>query len=216
MSKPIMEMSPPTVYAGEPFPIVNHITDLDDNPMRIAELKISSGVEMGRIGDLVYFNESGTHGIIFYDKNTVPVESTITIAGSTPQSQIQQVEQVVQQQSVFTYTVNVIDGQGSGTYPEGSNVTISAPAILDDMYIIKKKLVGWENLPYKEATVTFEADFDVETRPIYQQDFTMLLLAVGGVVGIGAVMTINKKKKQNKKDDDISEEDKIIDELLEK
>ncbi|HXG13926.1 MAG TPA: hypothetical protein VNK25_02220 [Candidatus Nitrosotenuis sp.] len=212
----IDSMHPPTVYAGEPFPIVNHITDLDDNPMRMAELKVSSGVEMGRIGDLVYFNESGTHGIIFYDKNTVPVESTITIAGSAPQPQIQQVEQDVQQESVFTYTINVIDGQGSGTYPEGSNVTISAPAVIDDMYIIKKKLVGWENLPYKEATVTFEADFDVETRPIYQQDFTMLLMAGGGAAGIGAVITINKKKKKNKKDDDISEENKIIDELLEK
>jgi hypothetical protein len=83
------------------------------------------------------------------------------------------------------------------------------------MYIIKKKLVGWENLPYKEATVTFEADSDVETRPIYQQDFTLVLMAAGGAAGIGAVITINKKKK-NKKDDDISEEDKIINELLEK
>jgi hypothetical protein len=211
----IDSMHPPTVYPGEPFPIVNHVTDLDGNLMRMADLKISSGVKMGRIGDLFYFNESGTHGIIFYDKNTVPVKSTITIAGSTPQPQIQQVEQAVQQKSVFTYTINVVDGQGSGIYQEGANVTISAPAVIDDMYIIKKKLVGWENLPYKEATVTFEADSDVETRPIYQQDFTLVLMAAGGAAGIGAVITINKKKK-NKKDDDISEEDKIINELLEK
>jgi hypothetical protein len=208
-------MHPRIVYAGEPFPIVTHITDLDGNPVRLADLRVSSSVEMGRIGNLVYFNQSGTHGIIFYDKNTVPIESTITIAGSTPQQEAQQVKREVQQQSVFTYTITVVDGQGSGTYPEGANVTISAPATIDDLFIIKKKLVGWENLPYKEATVTFEADSDVTTKPIYQQDLTMLLIAGAGLGGIGAIVTINKKKK-DKKDDDISEEDKIIDELLEK
>lgn len=212
----IESMHPDTVYVGEPFPLVNHVTDLDGNPMRIADLKVSSGVEMGKIGDLVYFNQSGTHGIIFYDKNTVPVESKITIAGAAPPSVQEQIQQIAEQPQVstFTYDIVVVDGEGSGTYPEGANVTISAPATVDDMFIIKKKLVGWENLPYAEATTTFQADDDVETRPIYQQDFTMLILAGGGAGGVGALITINKKK--NKKDDDTSEEDRIIDELLEK
>ncbi|MGQ0772604.1 MAG: hypothetical protein ACT4NT_07530 [Nitrososphaerota archaeon] len=213
----IESMHPGTVYAGEPFPLVNHVTDLDGNPMRIADLKVSSGVDLGRVGNLVYFNQSGTHGMIFYDKNTVPVESKITIAGAVPQLVQEQIQQAVEQPQVstFTYDITVVNGEGSGTYPEGANVTISAPATIDDMFIIKKKLVGWENLPYTEAAATFQADDDVETKPVYQQDFTMLIMAGGGAAGIGAVITINKKKNKNKKDD-VSEEDKIIDELLEK
>lgn len=217
----IESMHPSTVYAGEPFPLVNHITDLEDNPMSKADLKISSGVEMGKIGDLVYFNQSGTHGVIFYDKNTVPVESTIVVSGSAPQpvTEQQQVQQATAPAPAptFMYQVTVANGQGTGRYPEGANVTISAPAVIDDMYIIKKKLVGWENLPYKEATATFAADFDVETKPIYEQDLTMLFLAGGGGAGIGSVFVIKKKRKNTKPDDDsMSAEDKIIDELLEK
>lgn len=215
----IESMHPSTVYAGEPFPLVNHITDLENNPMSKAELKISSGVEMGKLGDLVYFNQSGTHGVIFYDKNTVPVVSTITVTDSAPQPVAeQQAQQVASPPPVtFTYQITVTNGEGTGRYPEGANVTISAPATIDDMYIIKKKLVGWENLPYKEATATFAADFDVETKPIYEQDMTMLFLAGGGGAGIGAVFVIKKKRKNAKPNDDsMSEEDKIIDELLEK
>ncbi len=215
----IDSMHPTKVYAGEPFPIVNHISDLDDNPMRKAELRVSSGAEMGTTDSLVYFNQSGTHGIIFYDKNTVPVESKITVAGLITE-QISEVEsqQVIEEKPPsFTYTINVVNGEGSGIYPEGATVTISAPVTIDDMFIIKKKLVGWENLPYQEATATFEADFDVETKPIYQNDLTMLFLASGGGVGVGSVVMLNKKRKKTKKDDDsMSEEERMIDELLEK
>lgn len=215
----IESMHPSTVYAGEAFPLINYITDLEGNPMMKADLKMSSGVEMGKIDDLVYFNQSGTHGIIFYDKNTVPIESTIVVSGIVPPIAEQQIQQITAPSPppVFTYQITVVNGQGSGTYPEGTNVTISAPETIDDMYIIKKKLVGWENLPYKEATVTFQADFDVETKPIYQQDLTMLFLAGGGGAGLGSVFVLKKKRKNTKKDDNnMSAEDKIIDELLEK
>lgn len=216
----IESMHPDTVYAGEPFPLVNYVTDLEENLLRKADLKVSSGVEMGMLGDLVYFNQSGTHGIIFFDKNTVPVESTITISGSapaSPQEQEAQVQPVEQKPTVFIYTVTVENGEGSGRYAEGTNVTLSAPATLDDVFIIKKKLVGWANLPYSSPTVSFEIDSDIETRPIYQQDMTFLFLIVGGGAGAGAAVVFKKKRKIKKKDDDnLSDEEKMIDELLEK
>lgn len=216
----IESMHPKTVYAGELFPIINHVTDLEGNPMRIAELKISSGVEMATSGNLAYLNQSGTHGVIFYDKNTVPIETTITVAGaapsSTPEQQAQQQIQVAVP-TITTYEITVVNGEGSGRYAEGTNVTISAPPTIDDMFVIKKKLVGWENLPYAESTVSFEADFDVETKPIYQQDFTMLVLIGVGAAGAGGVIVFKKKIKRVKKDDhSLSDEEKMIDELLEK
>ncbi len=211
----IESMHPSTVYAEEPFPIVNYITDLDENPLRKAELRVSSGATMNIVGDLVFLNQSGTHGIIFYEKNTVPVESTITVSGSTAQQVQEQIQQVVEQKpTVVTYQITVENGDGSGTYAEGSNVTISAVPTINDMIIIKKKLVGWENLPYAEATVTFEADFDVETRPIYQDDFMLLLLIGGAGGGAGAIIMLKKRiKKQGKNEP--SDEEKSIDELLE-
>ncbi|WP_177316548.1 hypothetical protein [Candidatus Nitrosotenuis chungbukensis] len=210
----IESMHPSTVFAEEPFPIINYITDLDDNPLRKAELRISSGATMNVIGDLVFLNQSGTHGIIFYEKNTVPVESTITVSGSTPQQTQEQIQQAVEQKpTVFTYEIIVENGEGSGTYAEGSNVTISAAPIINDMVIIKKKLVGWENLPYAEATVTFEADFDVETRPIYQDDFMLLFLIGGAGAGAGAIILLKKRMKKHSRNEP-SDEEKSIDELL--
>lgn len=210
----IESIHPSTVYAGEPFPIINYITDLDGNPLRKADLKVSSGTLMNVAEDLVFLNQSGTHGIIFYEKNTVPVASTITVSGFTPQQIQEQITQSVEQKpSVFTYNVIVENGEGSGRYAEGTTVTISATPTTNDMFIIKKKLVGWENLPYKEATVTFEIDSDIETKPIYQDDF-MLLLLMGGA-GAGAVaITLIKKRKKKQTQNESSDEEKSIDELL--
>jgi hypothetical protein len=210
----IESMHPNTVYAEEPFPIVNHITDLDDNPLRRAELRVSSGASMNTVGDLVFLNQSGTHGIIFYEKNTIPVESTITVSGSISQQTQEQIQQAVEQKpTVFTYEIIVENGEGSGTYAEGSNVTISAAPTINDMIIIKKKLVGWENLPYAEATVTFEADFDVETRPIYQDDFMLLIIMGGAIAGVGGIITLKKRMKKQA-DGEPSDEEKSIDEIL--
>lgn len=215
----IESLHPNIVYAGEPFPIVNHVTDLDNNPLRKAELRVSSGVEMGTMGDLVYFNQSGTHGIIFYDKNTVPVESTITIKGGDIQSTLQQQvqQQIVERKpTVFSYDVSVTNGKGSGRYQEGQNVTISAPATIGDTFILKKKLVGWENLPYKEPTATFQIDSDIKTKPIYQDDYTFVIAIVAGVGGIvGGVFYLKKYKKRSPKDETKSDEEKAIDEILE-
>lgn len=211
----IESMHPNTVYPGEPFPIINHITDLDSNPLRKAKLKVSSGDLVNTVGDLVFLNQSGTHRIIFYEKNTVPVELTITVIGSAPvqtQEQIQQ--QVKQKPTPFMYKVSVTNGEGSGKYAGGTNVTISAAPTINDMFIIKKKLTGWENLPYKEPTVTFEIDSDVDTKPIYQDDFTLLFLIGGGAgVGVGAMMIFKKRKKQQSSSE--SSEEKSIGEILE-
>ncbi|MEK6909664.1 MAG: hypothetical protein AABW61_01145, partial [Candidatus Aenigmatarchaeota archaeon] len=69
---------------------------------------------------------------------------------------------------------------------------------------------GWENLPYKESTVTFEADDDINTRPIYEDDYSFLFIIVGIVVAMGALMIIKKKKpkdikKPSKEDNDLLE-----------
>ncbi|WKT57987.1 hypothetical protein QVH35_00060 [Candidatus Nitrosotenuis chungbukensis] len=136
------------------------------------------------------------------------------MSGSTPQQTQEQIQQAVEQKpTVFTYEIIVENGEGSGTYAEGSNVTISAAPIINDMVIIKKKLVGWENLPYAEATVTFEADFDVETRPIYQDDFMLLFLIGGAGAGAGAIILLKKRMKKHSRNEP-SDEEKSIDELL--
>lgn len=205
--KKIESLHPNYVYPKELFPIITHINDLDENPIRKETLKISSIENMGSVSDLFYFNQTGSHNIIFYDKNSVPIKSAITVKGETQQTSDSSVIEVIQ---TFTYDIQVTDGEGTGIYEEEEEVTISAPPTKDDIFIIKKKLVGWENLPYKESTVTFEADDDIITKPIYEDDYSFLLVIVGAISTIVVMMVIKKKKpkkvkKPSKEEDDLTE-----------
>jgi hypothetical protein len=203
---------PKEVYPHEPFPMLIHSSDLNNNLVKKSALKISSIANVTTIGDLVYVNQTGKHDIIFYDKNSVPVKSTITINGAAPPPPSESAAQAPAS-TIFTYELVVENGQGSGTYQDGEEVTISAPAIIDDMFIIKKKLVGWENLPYTEPTVNFEIDEDIETSPIYQEDYTIIMGIVGSAGAIGGIIGFKKFKKRND-DDTATEEDQILEELL--
>jgi hypothetical protein len=165
------------------------------------------------MGELYFFNETGTHDIIFYDKNSVPIKSTITVKGLKQAMTKTDVGENTLP-TTFNYEIIVHDGLGSGTYEEGEEVTISAPTTKDDIFILKKKLTGWENLPHKESEVNFEADEDLETRPIYQDDYTMLLVIAGGAVGFGSFVVVKQKRKgkpNNKKSS--SDEDDILEML---
>ena len=205
--KRINSLHPNYVYPKELFPIITHINDLDENPIRKEALKISSIENMGSISDLFYFNQTGSHDVIFYDKNSVPIKSAITVKGETRQTSESPAIEVVR---VITYDIQVTDGEGTGTYEEEEEVTISAPPTKDDIFIIKKKFAGWENLPYKESSVTFEADDDINTRPIYEDDYSFLFIISGTVAAMVAFMVIKKKKpkdikKPSKEDDDLLE-----------
>lgn len=205
--KKINSLHPDYIYPRESFPIITHINDLDNNPIRKETLKISSIENMGSISDLFYFNKTGSHDIIFYDKNSVPVKSTITVKGAAPQASEAAAREVMRS---ITYDIQVMDGEGSGTYEEEEEVTISASPTKDDIFIIKKKLVGWENLPYKESTVTFPADDDINTKPIYEDDYSFIFIMVGIAIAIGALIIVKKKKpkevkKSSKEDDDLQE-----------
>lgn len=205
--KKIDSLHPNYIYPTESFPIITHINDLDDNPIRKETLRISSIENMGSISDLFYFNQTGSHDIIFYDKNSVPIKSTITVKGKTQQTSESSAIAVVR---VITYDIQVIDGEGTGTYEEEEEVTISASPTKDDIFIIKKKFVGWENLPYKESTVTFAADDDINTKPIYEDDYSFLFIIVGIAAALGGLIVFKKKKpkdvkKPSKEDDDLQE-----------
>ncbi len=201
--KTIISDVPRIIFPEEPFPIVNHVADLENNPISLADLKVSSSAEMSLINNLVYINETGSHKLIFYDYNTVPVETSIQVKGAVSKTKSQQLENEPQI-TVITYEIEVDGGSGSGTYEEDEEVTISAPPVKNDKFLIKEKLVGWENLPYKEPEATFLADSNIETRPIYQTDYTMLFTVIGPIAGIGAFVFI--KKQKNKKNQENSEE----------
>lgn len=215
MRKTVIASHPFSVFPNEPFPLITHVADLNNNQIKKSMVRISSNAQMSNIGEMVYINETGSHGLIFYDENTVPVKTTITVKGEQPVvSSISQdiVQNPVENPVVFTYAITVENGEGTGQYREGENVTINAPATLNDMFIYKKKLVGWENLPYTTSTVTFEADDNVETRPIYQDDYTMLFTIIGPSAGIGALVVIKRRDKKSSKteDEDIFDDEDVF------
>lgn len=208
--KMLVSLHPKNVYPHELFPIVNHIDDLNSNPVRKSMLQVSSVATMGTSDNMFYFNQTGTHDIIFYDKNAVPIKSTITVKGATVSQAISPEDQ---KPTIVTYVITVHDGQGSGTYTEDEEVTISASPIKDDFVLFKKNLVGWENLPYKDAEVTFEVDENLETRPIYQDDYSLLFVMGGSVGGIGAFVFIRNRKNGKENTKEKSDDDDIL-ELL--
>lgn len=207
---------PSKVFPEEPFPIVNHVADLNENPISVANLKVSSGAKMSLIDGFVYMNETGSHSLIFYDANTVPVEKSLQVTGSIQrQPTSNQEEEEEEQITVIEYDIVVNGGTGSGTYQEDAEVTITAPPTKEDMFFVKKKLVGWKDLPYTEPEVTFFADENVETEPIYETDYTMTFAIVGPVAGIGALVFLKKqrdKKNPSEDEDDLLESD-LEDEL---
>ncbi len=210
--KTIDVQHPPKAFPHEPFPMITHTNDLNNNIVKKSSLKISSIANLTAMGELVYVNQTGKHDVIFYDKNSVPVKSTITIEGA---SQTIQAAQAAETASpvIFTYEVIVKNGEGSGTYQDGQEITISAPAVIDDMFIIKKKLVGWKDLPYTEPSVTFEVDDNIETAPIYQDDYTIILGIAGSAGAVGGIVGFKKLKKKDDKDE-TTDEDQILEDLL--
>lgn len=211
--KILVSLHPNSVYPEEEFPIITHIEDLNSNPVRKSILKVSSVANMGITDGLFYFNQTGTHDIIFYDKNSIPIKSTITVKGAPVNPRIIGDEE--QKPTTITYDITVHDGEGSGKYEEDEEVTISAAATKDDYVLLKKKLVGWEELPYKDPTVTFEADDNIETRPIYQDDYSLLLLIVGSGGGGIAFMIVKKRMTKPEDKKEYSEEDSLLEMLKE-
>ncbi|WP_299290129.1 hypothetical protein [Nitrosopumilus sp.] len=215
--KTIITMAPETVYPDELFPFVTHIGDLEKNPIQKEELKFSSNGYLEINEGLGWLNGTEEIKVVFFDENSVPESTQIEIKGGeknkskSPTSS----ENSVPTRTIFTYDVEVENGEGSGQFPEGEEITISAEPIIDDFIIIKKQLVGWENLPNTDSSFIIEIEEDIKTRPIYQYDFTLLLLTVAPAIGIVSVVTVKKqlKKKTNKKiknfDDDVD-----IDELF--
>ncbi|MEM3064561.1 MAG: hypothetical protein QW177_04225 [Candidatus Nitrosotenuis sp.] len=205
----VVVMHPTSIFPEEPFPLVTHVADLNKNPIKKSTMRVSSNAKMSTNGDMAFINETGSHGLIFYGENTVPVKTSITVGGFVSSVNVQTTQDATttpQNNVVFTYEVIVENGEGSGTYREGENVTINAPEVLNDMIIYKKKFAGWANLPYKTPTATFVADSDVETRPMYQDDFTMIFTILGPSAGIGALFVFKKRgKKSGKKKDDAND-----------
>jgi hypothetical protein len=213
-------MGIPNVFPNEAFPIVTYIADLDGNILQKDDLKLSSDTHLNLVGGLGYLNETGKQTLIFYSENTIPKTTLITVKDTTQISNVKINSQtgtgVNAPVSVFTYDVIVENGKGSGTYSEEEEVTISAKPIIDDIIIIKKKLIGWENLPYTDHTFTLEIDDDIETRPIYQEDLTILFLIIVPIIGIALLITIKKviKKKHSvvsTDNENISDIDELFD-----
>ncbi|MGI0010870.1 MAG: hypothetical protein ACREAE_05675, partial [Nitrosopumilaceae archaeon] len=189
------------------------------NPMKVANLRISSNAEIETLGNLMYVNTTGTHDIIFYDVNTMPIKSAIEVRGVNYQTDGEQGFAGVLEPEIsspgITYELLVENGEGSGSYAEGTEVTISATPVIQDG-IFRKVLVGWENLPYKEATVKFEIDDDIETRPIYQEDYLMLIGIGAAAAGSSVVVVIKKRQKKsgNTQDDDFLAQESTDDTLI--
>lgn len=84
--------------------------------------------------------------------------------------------------------VNVVNGEGSGSYPIGSMVTISADDKEIVPFLIVERFDHWEGLPAnldsKNNPLIFEANERVDATAIYRMDYSGLALPVAVIATI--------------------------------
>jgi len=74
----IVAYHPPTVHAGEPFPVVFYATDQNKHPIEIVEPSISPKTDMVKmLGSSFMLSSSSEHSFVFYTKSMNPGISKI-------------------------------------------------------------------------------------------------------------------------------------------
>ena len=222
--KTLYPIHPSQVFSEESFPVITHVADMNKNPVNIANVKISSEVELQSTSDkLVMINDTGNFNLIFFEENSIPAESSISVTDGVVAKNTQAaiVSSAPPAPTVTKYLVEVDGGEGSGIYLEDEEVTLKAKPVIQDG-IIRKVFAYWEDLPYTDAEITFEIDDNIETKPIYRDDYS-ILFAIGGVIAsVGGLVffrkkfsrkltSIKPKKKKSSSKKDL--EDSILDEI---
>lgn len=84
---------------------------------------------------------------------------------------------------IYDRVVKIIvnGGQGSGIYSYGENVVISAPAKQKLSYLIMEKFSHWQEVD-KPETFVISAEKDYTITAIYQDDYTILMIVIVGIV----------------------------------
>lgn len=90
--------------------------------------------------------------------------------------------------------VDVAGAQGSGFYPYGQTVTLSATPKDKMSFLIRETFDHWDGLPYQTETISFTATKDVSASVVYRDDYTFLMLVVAAIVTATLYATTIRKK----------------------
>lgn len=90
--------------------------------------------------------------------------------------------------------VDVAGAKGSGFYPYGETVTLSAPPKDKVSFLIRETFDHWDGLPYETEPVSFTAIKDISASIVYRDDYTFLMLVVAAIVTITLYTTAIRKK----------------------
>ena len=90
--------------------------------------------------------------------------------------------------------VDVAGAKGSGFYPYGQTVTLSAPPKDKVSFLIRETFDHWDGLPYETEPVSFTAEQDISASIVYRDDYSFLMLLVAAIVTTTLYTTSIRKK----------------------
>ena len=88
--------------------------------------------------------------------------------------------------------ITVIDGKGSGIYPYGENIKISAPDKQKISFLVMEKFDYWIGIDKSTSSFTVKTEKDIEITAIYKDDYTILMGMILAIVIAFVILVIKK------------------------
>lgn len=208
----LVSYHPPTVHAGEPFPVVFYATDVNKHPIEIVGPSISPKSDMTKISEeLFILSSSSEHNFVFYAEGTSPGTSKIetfsheiTLEVSISDKEPDLGDDIALTYKVFPTNAKImldtdLPYQRSdtsfaieATIPGSHNLVLTAES--DGFNSVSKEIqIEIRGLT---STVGSEGKEKLDIGNIIKPNFTTLLAYVGILVTIiGAVFYIFARKK---------------------
>lgn len=88
--------------------------------------------------------------------------------------------------------ITVIDGDGSGIYPYGDKVTISAPDKHIVPILVRETFDYWIGIEERQSSFVVTTENDIEITAIYKDDYSILMILIFSIV-VGIFVIILRK-----------------------
>ncbi len=170
-----------------------NIESSDNNLQRGLQTPQILEAKLGKI-DLSFPPEHVFNGHNYALANVVVNEQRINHVNGSMNVTINTDSNVVVQYERIIH-VNVLGAKGSGVYPYGSNVVLSAPTYNVHSFLVREVFDGWVGFNANDvAEVSFIANSDVKGTISYKTDYSGLMIVLAVIITSVVIILLLRKK----------------------